>query len=91
MQNALVLGFVLLAASSVAAQAEDSQQCIRDSYDGVSSVSMKTVKRHCDPKNFVTDPNEYGWVCDLRTSAIDVMRVKGIVEQSSEGMRLCSD
>ena len=23
---------------------------------------MTVAKRQCDPKNFVTDPNEYGWV-----------------------------
>ena len=26
---------------------------------------MKIAKRLCDPKNFVTDPDEYGWVCYL--------------------------
>jgi hypothetical protein len=55
-----VLGFVLLAASIVAAQAED-RKCIREMFD--LTGKMATAKRLCDPKNFVTDPNEYGWVC----------------------------
>ena len=54
--RALVLGVVLLAASI--AQAED-HKCIREMY--ATFGDMKYAKRACDPKNFVTDPNEYGW------------------------------
>jgi hypothetical protein len=45
----LVLGLVLLAANIVAAHAED-RKCI-------------DANRLCDEKkNYVTNPNEYGWV-----------------------------
>ena len=57
----LVLGFVLLAANIVAAHAADRNKCIRDMYE--LTDNMTAAKRLCDPKNFVTDPNEYGWVC----------------------------
>jgi hypothetical protein len=56
--RALALGFVLLAAT--AAQAED-RKCIREMY--LTFGDMKYAKRLCDPKNHVTDPNEYGWMC----------------------------
>jgi hypothetical protein len=56
----LVLGFVLLAANIVAAHAED-RKCIREMYELYGD--MTTAKRQCDPRNFVTNPNEYGWVC----------------------------
>ena len=61
----LVLGIVLLAASSVAAQAETAadRKCIRDMHK--LTGDMTKAKRQCDPKNYVTDPNEYGWVCDV--------------------------
>ena len=60
-----MLGVVLLAAT--AAQAED-RKCIRED-DAISFGDMTmTAKRQCDPKNFVTDPNEYGWVCDYEQS-----------------------
>ena len=68
----LVLGFVLLAASSVAAQAED-RKCIRDAYE--ITRNMATAKRLCDPKNYVTNPNEYGWVC--YEGGASVVREKG--------------
>jgi hypothetical protein len=25
--------------------------------------NMTAAKRQCDPKNIVTNPNEYGWIC----------------------------
>ena len=49
---------MLLAASSVAAQAED-RKCIREAY--LTFGDMKVAKRLCDPNNFVTNPKEYGW------------------------------
>jgi hypothetical protein len=58
----LVLGIVLLAASIGTAQAED-RKCIRDMTK--LTGDMTKAKRLCDPKNYVTDPNEYGWVCDV--------------------------
>ena len=36
---------------------------------------MTAAKRLCDPKNFVTDPNEYGWVCYVGGGGI--VREKG--------------
>ena len=73
---------MLLAASSVAAQAED-RKCIREMYGFTSD--MKVAKRQCDPKNFVTNPNEYGWVCEPMNA--DAERVKGR-GQSRKRMRL---
>jgi opacity protein-like surface antigen len=58
--KALVLGFVLLAAT--AAQAED-RKCIREMTKLFGDVNV--AKRQCDPKNFVSDANEYGWVCTI--------------------------
>ena len=58
------LGLVLLAANSVAAHAED-RKCIegfRGWLNDDKPLGMTAIKRLCDPKNFVTDPNEYGWV-----------------------------
>ena len=57
----LVLSLVLLAANIVAAQAEDRRKCIRDVYE--LTGEMAAAKRLCDPKNRVTNPNEYGWIC----------------------------
>ena len=60
----LVLGFVLLAVNIAAAHAED-RKCIetfRGWLHDDKTVDMTVIKRLCDPKNFVTDPNEYGWV-----------------------------
>ena len=57
--GALVLGFVLLAASIVAAHAAD-RKCIREMFELYEDMTV--AKRQCDPKNFVTNPNEYGWV-----------------------------
>ena len=65
----LVLGVVLLAA--VAAHAED-RKCIREMS---LMFGMTAAKRLCDPKNFVTDPNEYGWVCYVGGGGI--VREKG--------------
>ena len=57
--RALVLSIVLLAAT--AAQAED-RKCIREMF--ALTGEKATAKRLCDPKNFVSNPNEYGWVCE---------------------------
>lgn len=55
--------FILVgtAAQAVAAHAED-RKCIREMMQLFQD--MKVAKRQCDPKNFVANPNEYGWVCD---------------------------
>lgn len=54
-----MLGFVLLAAT--AAQAADRRECVSGIYE--ITGDMAQAKRVCDPKNQVTNPNEYGWVC----------------------------
>ena len=57
-----------------------SQECIRkyEQFRGWliddKTVDTMVIKRLCDPKNFVSNPNEYGWVCDYERG---VMRVKG--------------
>ncbi len=69
-----MLGVVLLAAT--VAQAED-RECIekfRGWWHDDKPLAMTAIKRLCDPKNFVSNPNEYGWVCDYERG---VMRVKG--------------
>jgi hypothetical protein len=74
-----LLALALLAASVVAAQGEDRfadrGKCIRDMYELYGDLRSAgiDVKRQCDPKNFVTNPNEYGWVCQSE----DVKRIKG--------------
>ena len=68
----LVLGVVLLAANIVAAHAED-RKCIREMYKMLGDMAM--AKRQCDPKNHVTNPNEYGWVCYLDRGGL--VREKG--------------
>ena len=73
-----MLGVVLLAAT--AAQAKDRRECIRDIYE--VTRDMAAAKRTCDPKNRVTNPNEYGWSCDSGNSPD---RVKG------RGTKLKSD
>jgi hypothetical protein len=80
--RALVIAGVLLAASigtahadNVGAATVDRKACIRDMhelYGDLRSAGID-VKRQCDPKNFVTNPNEYGWVCQSE----DVKRIKG--------------
>jgi hypothetical protein len=67
-----LLALALLAASSVAAQAKDRRECIRYVYEVTGD--MAASKRVCDPKNRVTNPNEYGWSCD---SGDGLSRVKG--------------
>lgn len=52
-----MLGIVLLAAGI--AHAED-RKCIREMF--ATFGDMTIAKRQCDPKNFVTDPKEYGWI-----------------------------
>jgi len=71
--RALALGFVLLAAT--VAQAEDRNECIRKFEHFIFDKGQTTANRLCDPKNFVTNPNEYGWACDYDVHAI--VRVKG--------------
>jgi len=71
MKMFVIIG-VLLAAGSVAAQAEDRRECIRNVYE--VTRDMAAAKRVCDPKNRVTNPNEYGWSCD---SGDGLSRVKG--------------
>jgi hypothetical protein len=68
----LVLGLVLLAANIVAAHAED-RKCIREMYELYGD--MTAAKRQCDPKNFVTNPNEYGW--ERTAPECKPVRVKG--------------
>ena len=68
----VVLGVVLLAADI--AQAEDRHECIRKYEHFIFDNVTTTAKRLCVPKNFVTNPNEYGWVCDYDRG---LMRVKG--------------
>ena len=68
----LVFGIVLLAANIpacavTAAHAED-RKCIREMF--LTFGDMKYAKRACDPRNFVTDPNEYGWVCYVDKGAV---------------------
>jgi hypothetical protein len=57
--RAIVLGLVLLAAT--VAQAED-RKCIREMMK--LTGEKVTAIRLCDPKNYVSNPNEYGWVCE---------------------------
>ena len=85
----LVLGFVLLAASIVAAQAEDRfadrRKCISDMYEVYEDMAV--AKRLCDPRNFVTNPNEYGWVCKADN---DATRVKGYgAKQKKDAIAAC--
>jgi hypothetical protein len=73
----LTAALALLVASVVAAQGED-RKCIERFngwLDGDKPMTMTVKKRLCDPKNFVSDPNEYGWACDWDIHA--VARVKG--------------
>jgi len=51
---------ILLSGIAVARAAEPNRNCIRELYDLFGDMTI--AKRQCDPKNFVTDPNEYGWV-----------------------------
>ena len=72
-----MLGLVLLAAipafaGTSSAQAED-RKCIRDMM--VLLQDMKAAKRQCDPKNFVSRDDEYGWACDVMSRGPE--RVKG--------------
>ena len=73
-----MFGIVLLAAT--AAQAATRQECVRNVYE--VTRDMAAAKRVCDPKNKVTNPNEYGWSCD---SGDGLSRVKG------RGAKLKSD
>lgn len=68
--RAIVFSVVLLAAS--VAQAED-RKCIREMMALLQD--MKVAKRQCDPKNFVSSDNEYGWACDVMSRGPE--RVKG--------------
>jgi len=61
---------VLLAAT--AAPAED-RKCIREMMELFQD--MKVAKRQCDPKNFVSDANEYGW--ERLAHECKAYRVKG--------------
>ena len=72
--KALMLAGVLLAANMVPAQAETRHECIRKYERFILDNGQTTAKRLCDPKNFVSNPNEYGWVCDYERG---LMRVKG--------------
>ena len=78
--KALMLAGVLLAANMVPAQAEDRKECVRkyEQFRGWlhddKAIDTTVIKRLCDPKNFVSNPNEYGWVCDYERG---LMRVKG--------------
>jgi hypothetical protein len=68
-----LLAIVLLASLAVPAGAAEDRKCIREMKDLYGD--MATAKRQCDPRNFVTDPNEYGW---QRTAPECVaQRVKG--------------
>jgi hypothetical protein len=84
----LVLSIVLLAVGSVAAQAEDPfadrRKCIREMFHLIGE--MATAKRLCDPKNYVTDPNEYGWGCPSGNSP---ERVKGVGAAKQKKDVLC--
>ena len=80
----LVLGFVLLAVNIAAAHAED-RKCIREMYEVYEDMAV--AKRQCDPKNFVTNPNEYGWVCKADN---DATRVKGFgAKQKKDAIAAC--
>ena len=61
--RAIVFSVVLFAASAGSAQAED-RKCIRDRDMGL-----------CHTKNYVTNPNEYGW--ETTTLDSEPRRVKG--------------
>ena len=82
----LMLGFVLLAANIVAAQCRGSPQMLpRNEYEIYEDMAV--AKRQCDPKNFVTNPNEYGWVCKADN---DATRVKGFgAKQKKDAIAAC--
>ena len=70
-----MLALVLLAANVMEVHAESAadRKCIREMFD--LTGKMATAKRLCDPKNFVTNPDEYGWVCYLDAGGL--VREKG--------------
>jgi hypothetical protein len=51
---------VLLAATAAQADTADRNKCIRENTKVFGEVNAKRI---CDPRNYVSDPNEYGWVC----------------------------
>ena len=67
------------------AHAEDRRKCIREMYEVYEDMTV--AKRLCDPKNFVTNPNEYGWVCKTDN---DATRVKGYgAKQKKDAIAAC--
>jgi len=68
-----VLGLAILVASVVAAAAKIDRTCIRDMREMFGSLAV--AKRQCNPKNFVTNPNEYGW--ERVPEKCEAYRVKG--------------
>jgi hypothetical protein len=57
--NKIFIALLVAFATPALAHAED-RKCIREMYELYGD--MTAAKRQCDPKNFVTNPNEYGWV-----------------------------
>lgn len=68
-----LIAITLLASLAVPAGAAEDRKCIREMKELYGD--MATAKRQCDPNNFVSNPNEYGWT---RTAPECVaQRVKG--------------
>ena len=62
MKYATLLGLAILMASSPAAVAKGDKACLRDMRE--LGIPLAGAKRLCDPKNYVTKPHEWGWLCD---------------------------
>ncbi len=50
----------LAAITTAGATAKNDRACIRDVKE---MFGITAAKRICNPKNYVTNPNEYGWEC----------------------------
>jgi hypothetical protein len=80
MKYATLLGLAILMASSPVV-AKTYSSCLRDIRD--MDIPLAEAKRICDPKKYVTKPNEWGWICGHGDG--QSIRVKG------EGTRLKRD
>lgn len=55
-----LFALTLLLAAIPTANAKEDRKCIREMHELYDDMAV--ARRQCNPNNFVTNPNEFGWV-----------------------------
>jgi hypothetical protein len=73
---ALAAVTLTLTAAHPESSRQTKQACVRELIDVLGLKARDQIERQCNPANFVTDPNKYGWA-RYKDSECKPERVKG--------------